>query len=55
MGNLGNASAEQDRPGSWVHDNESELGRNGTDFAVAAWAQGGLEALSHVEGQEGQQ
>ena len=46
-------SAEQDRPGSWVHDNESELGRNGTDFAVAARAQGGLEALSHVEGQEG--
>ena len=36
-----------------MHDNESELGRNGTDFAVAAWVQGGLEALSHVQGQEG--
>ena len=55
MGNLGNASAEQDRPGSWAHDNESELGRNGTDFAVAAWAQEALEELSHVEGQEGRQ
>lgn len=34
MGNLGNVSAEQDRLGSWAHGSESELGRNGTDFAV---------------------
>ena len=35
MGILGNVSAEQDRLGSWVHDNESELGRNDSDFVYS--------------------
>ena len=29
-------------------------GREDQPYAVAAWAQEGLEELSHVEGQEGQ-